>query len=77
MRIITRSQTLYEPEDAPAYVCEESYVELKCADGSIDFITISSAIAPYQGEKGMIRGLIPPSFTRKERHALDTEASGS
>jgi hypothetical protein len=61
VRIITKSETLFEPEDGrePAYVAVESYVELKGADGMIDFVVLSQEKKKYEGGASIIKGLEP------------------
>jgi hypothetical protein len=60
VRIIEKSQTLFEPEDGTApYIQTESYVELKAGDGSIDFVILSQEKRAYEGEHSIIKGLEP------------------
>jgi hypothetical protein len=61
VRIISNSITLFEDEKG-CYLQTESYVELKGADGMIDFITLTRERTPYEGSPSIIKGLEPINF---------------
>jgi len=64
VRIIMNSTTLYEPEVGETYVVEESYLELKGADGAVEFISLREEEKPFTGPSSLIRALEPPMFVR-------------
>lgn len=61
VRIIGSSVTLFE-DDTQAYLQTESYVELKGADGSIDFVSLTMERTPYEGPTSVVKGLEPINF---------------
>ena len=65
VRIINKSHSLFEPENASPYVLEEIYAELKSPEGDIDFLVIESEKREYKGEDSPIKGLHPLPW-RKE-----------
>jgi len=65
VRIINKSHSLFEPENASPYVLEEVYAELKSPEGDIDFLVIESEKRDYKGEDSPIKGLHPLPW-RKE-----------
>ncbi len=66
--MVERSRTLVEPEDgATPYVQVESYLQLKLADGTIDFIPLFQDKEPYEGLQGRIKGLEPIQWVGEVR----------
>ena len=61
VRIIGSSITLFEDKEE-VYLQTESYVELKNADGAVDFVTLTLERAPYDGPPSAIKGLEPINF---------------
>jgi hypothetical protein len=61
VRIIGQSVSLFEDEKG-TYLQTESYVELKGADGSIDFVSLTLERTPYEGGSSIIKGLEPINF---------------
>lgn len=59
VRIIVKSVSLHEEEGKETYLQTESYVELKGADGSIDFVSLTLEREPYVGPPSTIKGLSP------------------
>ncbi len=76
VRIVSRSLTLFEPEDGTPYIMEESYVELKGSNGGIDFLMLTEERHTYDGpEHCPIRGLDPISVSKKGEEKSDEENS--
>jgi len=61
VRIVGRSETLFEPEDGRtvAYVGVESYVQLKSVEGLIDFVVLTADKMAYDGPNSVIKGVEP------------------
>ncbi len=66
VRVINKSLTLYEGPKRP-YIVEESYLELKGSDGSIEFIQLDKQELPYTGASSVIKALEPPNFQQPEK----------
>jgi hypothetical protein len=62
VRIIGQSTSLFE-DDKQVYLQIESYVELKGADGSIDFVTLEMERKAYEGGPSIIKGLDPINWS--------------
>ena len=62
VRIIGESVSLFE-DDKQAYLQTESYVELKNAEGHVDFVTLTMERVPYEGPISSIKGLEPINFS--------------
>ena len=67
VRVIKESVTLYEPDEgtAPPYIVTESYIELKGADGNIEFEVVASVQTTYVGEPSTIKACTPISWRKK------------
>lgn len=58
IRVLANDQSLFEDESG-LFIILESYVQLKDADGVIDFIVMNSEKLPYTGPTSSIKALEP------------------
>jgi hypothetical protein len=58
IRVLSNDQSLFEDESG-VYVILESYIQLKDAEGTIDFIVMNSEKLPYTGPASNIKALEP------------------
>jgi hypothetical protein len=62
VRVIEHSTTLFEGDEG-AFILDESYVQLKGEDGSVEFIPLVEEKKPFTKEEGCkIKGLEPVSW---------------
>lgn len=58
IRVLSNDQSLFEDEHE-TYIILESYIQLKDADGTINFIVMNSEKLPYTGPTSNIKALDP------------------
>ena len=65
IRVVSGSETLFEPPAGIPYIRKESYLELRAADGEIEFLLLEEEHLPYEGPNSNIKGYPPITFHRK------------
>lgn len=64
IRVLANDQSLFEDESG-LFIILESYIQLKDADGIIDFIVMNSEKLPYTGPTSSIKALDPIQWRRQ------------
>ncbi len=77
VRVIDKSISLFEQPDGICTVVEESYVELKGSDNSIEFLVINKQTRPYEGEPQPIKALDPIIYVKESKDGETPDPSRS
>ena len=64
VRLVSRDLTLIEDETG-SHLIEETYVMLKSAEGTVDFVVLSSEKRLYDGPSSTIKALNPLSWRQQ------------
>jgi hypothetical protein len=67
VRIIEKSLVLFEEPSGVMYTLEESYVELRGAQGEVEFVVLFENMQPFTNKKSTIKGLDPLTWRTKWR----------